>query len=652
VKDIETDEPIFGANVFIENSTVGATTDTAGKYMINNISSSSFQNIVVSHLAYQAKSIPLQGRKVIDFKLKPKTTVLSEVAVEQERDRKWKRLYKQFEKEFIGPTENAGYVQINNPWTMELAKNKAGELNGFSYDLLEIENRATGYQINFLVENFTRSGEEVKYIGKPYFTPLKASTKEEQIKWNEARKKAYLGSRRHFLYALSQDRLWEEGFIIYNAEFDQRQGIFKTQDRLSKQDIWQEGRLNFKRFLKVVYTKEKPEREFVKAFSSSTRIETGRNQSFELEDATQAKSQISYLFVKTSRGVQVNDEGVLKNPEYVLEYGYWSWERIAELIPYEYRVDLAQPTKKAKPKPISQITSSQESKRIIPLKNGFDLSNASLPLAEFVQGAPSKNAIPPITAPQFKIAKEVTWLRPDSQLIGVEFNGLVRAYPLEIMNRHEIVNDDFDGQAIAITYCPLCGSGMAFSRKIDQKTLSFGVSGLLLNNNLLFYDQESLSLWSQINMKGLTGKYKDYLLEAIPVTHTTWAEWRGKHPNSEVLTRATGYNFKYQEAAYVGYHKTDEIPFAIRAESSELKAKDVVLGVSTDGQYKAYPLKYLKKKKSPLDDVIGSTNITITYDKKTQQALIRSQTGQEILSMKLYWFAWYAFYPETEIYKN
>ncbi len=656
VKDIETDEPIFGANVFIENSTVGATTDPDGNFIIENIRGS-FQNVVVSHLAYQSKTIPLKGRTRIDFKLKSKTTQLSDVEIEQTRDRKWKRLYNQFQTEFIGPTKNAKNVTISNPWVMELSKNKSGELNGYSHDLLEIENRSTGYKISFLVENFTRSGEEVKYIGKPFFTPLEASSKEEEIAWRNAREKTYLGSRQHFLFALANDRVFEEGFLMYNADFDQREGTFKTQDRVEREDVLRDGTLSFKRFLKVVYTEEKPEQEFVKAFSSSTRVDLGNFRgnrgrgNIQLENRADSKNQISYLFVKTSRGVQLSDDGVFKNPEYVLEYGYWSWERIAELLPYEYRLDLVAPTKKAKPKPISQITVAQAPIVNFENTNGFDLSNTSVPVEDIIKGAPSRNAIPPINSPQFVAASEVKWLRDNSRLIGFEHNGIQRAYPLEILNRHEIVNDTFEDLNVAITYCPLCGSGMAFNRLVDDQLLSFGISGLLLNNNVLMFDQTTNSLWSQIDSEAITGANKGKKLIELPVMHMTWSEWKEKFPNSQVLSRETGYDFPYAEAAYVGYDRTDEVPFPVVAENDDFKPKELVMGVSVDGQFKAYPLRSIKKKKNKFDDLIGRKKVSIQYSKKSNTAQIFDEEGNEIPSIRLYWFAWYAFHPETEVYK-
>ena len=337
VIDKESGEPIFGANIFIENSTLGTTSDLDGRYEIDGIRTS-FKNIVVSHLAFKSQTIPLNEQRQIDFLLEPKIRELNAVEIEGARDRKWKRLYKKFEESFIGNSKNAKSITVNNPWVMDLMKNKDGDLTGSSLDLLEIENRATGYEIQFFVESFNQSGDQVSYSGKPLFTPLKPSSQAETDAWEEARLRTYLGSKQHFLYALINDRLQEEGFSIYDASFDQRTGRFMTFDELTRNEVFESDRLCFRDFMKVVYENKKPEAAFARAFNSSTTIDMGRRGSLELEDRNSSKNQTSYLFIKTSRGVKIDKEGFFTDPQFVLEYGYWSWERVAELLPYEYHL--------------------------------------------------------------------------------------------------------------------------------------------------------------------------------------------------------------------------------------------------------------------------------------------------------------------------
>ncbi|MBZ9731653.1 DUF3179 domain-containing protein, partial [Salegentibacter sp. JZCK2] len=119
-------------------------------------------------------------------------------------------------------------------------------------------------------------------------------------------------------------------------------------------------------------------------------------------------------------------------------------------------------------------------------KKGFDLSNASIPISEIKDGGPPKDGIPSIDSPKFLSASKAI-LSKNDRILGVYENGIAKAYPIAIMNYHEIVNDDFEGKAVVITYCPLCGSGIAFNAKVNDKILNFGVSGLLYNSDVLLY---------------------------------------------------------------------------------------------------------------------------------------------------------------------
>ena len=130
---------------------------------------------------------------------------------------------------------------------------------------------------------------------------------------------------------------------------------------------------------------------------------------------------------------------------------------------------------------------------------GFDLSNASIPVDEIKDGGPPKDGIPAIDQPEFKKASAVQ-LDEQTRVMGVKVNEVAKAYPVPIMNYHEIVNDMFAGRPVVVTYCPLCGSGIAFDAAIDGERKTFGVSGLLYNSDVLLYDRQTESLWSQIMM--------------------------------------------------------------------------------------------------------------------------------------------------------
>lgn len=134
---------------------------------------------------------------------------------------------------------------------------------------------------------------------------------------------------------------------------------------------------------------------------------------------------------------------------------------------------------------------------------GFDLSRAIIPAKEIRRGGPPPDGIPSIDEPKFTPVAEVDFLEPDDTVIAFEKDGVARAYPFRILIWHEIVNDVVADQPIAVVYCPLCGTAMVFDRRYDDQTLEFGVSGLLYNSDVLMFDRQSKSLWSQLGLKSV-----------------------------------------------------------------------------------------------------------------------------------------------------
>ena len=177
--------------------------------------------------------------------------------------------------------------------------------------------------------------------------------------------------------------------------------------------------------------------------------------------------------------------------------------------------------------------------------NGFDLSNASLPVSQILSGGPPRDGIPAIDRPRFIAARQAAFLGDDDRVLGVYHKGIARAYPIRILNWHEIVNDQFAGEAVVVSFCPLCGTGTAFST-LHGKAKTFGVSGLLYNSDLLLYDRETESLWSQIAATAISGPLRGEGLTLLPVAHTTWADWRKRYPDTTVLSTDTGYSRDYQ----------------------------------------------------------------------------------------------------------
>ncbi len=284
-------------------------------------------------------------------------------------------------------------------------------------------------------------------------------------------------------------------------------------------------------------------------------------------------------------------------------------------------------------------------------KLGFDLNAASVPIDEIVAGGAEKDGIPSIDFPQYINAGEARFLRGRERVLGIAFNGISRAYPIKILNYHEIVNDVIGDTPVVITFCPLCGSGMAFFAKHKDQRLIFGVAGLLYNNDVLLYDRPSESLWSQIMSEAITGPMRGARLIALPVSHTTWRDWRERHPDSQVLSDDTGFSWDYDVDHYPDYARSGRVFFPLSAQSGEYRRKEMVMGLAIDGQFKAYPFRELKRGPQQFSDQFAGRRFDIQYDHRNRTARAVDEQGAEVATVLAYWFAWYAFHPDTEIYK-
>ncbi|MCU7834007.1 MAG: DUF3179 domain-containing protein [gamma proteobacterium symbiont of Taylorina sp.] len=282
-------------------------------------------------------------------------------------------------------------------------------------------------------------------------------------------------------------------------------------------------------------------------------------------------------------------------------------------------------------------------------KNGFDLSNASIKYEEIFSGGPPRDGIPSIDKPKFIDISQVDFLQDDDIVIGLVRADKARAYPSRILVWHEIVNDIIDGEAVVVTYCPLCGTAMVFDRHIAGKLHTFGVSGLLYQSDVLMYDRESESLWSQLAMKSVSGSELGNKLFWLPSEHLTWKAWREKYPDGEVLSTDTGHNRNYSSAAYSSYFASDQTMFPVRYTRKELSKKVWVIGVIINGQAKAYAVNKLSVN-SVIKDNLGNQKITIKYDAERKHHQIMNQQGEQIPSVLVFWFAWQAFYPQTQLW--
>lgn len=283
---------------------------------------------------------------------------------------------------------------------------------------------------------------------------------------------------------------------------------------------------------------------------------------------------------------------------------------------------------------------------------GFEVDEGKMlvPIKEIHSGGPAKDGIPAIDNPKFVSANQVKTLGPDNRVLGISYNGVVKAYPINIMDYHEIVNDHFDHQPVVVTYCPLCGSGVAYHSQVKGMDMTFGVSGLLYNSDVLLYDRQTESLWSQLMSKSVAGPLTGNKMKMLVMTNTSWGDWYKEHPDTLVLSRDTGYRRNYDKSPYDGYEDSSGVWFPVKNKDARYHPKERVLGIEIDGKFKAYPFAELSKTEGVVEDSFQGHELKIHYSANSHSARITGQDAAEIPSINSFWFAWFAFHPETEVF--
>lgn len=324
-------------------------------------------------------------------------------------------------------------------------------------------------------------------------------------------------------------------------------------------------------------------------------------------------------------------------------------------------------------------------------------AEVSLPIpdSELRRGA-AKDGIPAITVPAFATdwSSVKATLGDEELVVGIEVDGRARAYPLAVLNWHEIVNDDFGGPLL-VTYCPLCASGVVADRTVDGKVRTFGVSGLLWQSDLVMYDTESESLWSQLLATAIQGPLTGNELTLRPSTVTTWGEWRDAHPKTEVLLpppmsdTVKGFQTRnYDRNPYVGYDRSERVGIGYNTDvDGRLHPKAMVVGVTSGGVSRAYPLETVQQAGvvndtvGDLPVVVAATNSgslvayvrrvdgTVLTFERDGDALVADGSRWSLVTgtaldgphegvrlarandrSQLFWFAWADFHPGTDIY--
>jgi hypothetical protein len=314
--------------------------------------------------------------------------------------------------------------------------------------------------------------------------------------------------------------------------------------------------------------------------------------------------------------------------------------------------------------------------------------------AQIVDGGPGVDGIPAINNPVFEEAAAST-LGDDQRVVGVFFNGVAKAYPHEILDWHEIVNDEFAGQAITTSYCPLTASAVAWLGDMTHADPTFGTSGLLHNSNLLLYDRETRSLWSQLLQVSVNGQRVEEFATSLPLVETSFGTWKEMYPDSLVMTRDTGHNREYGTYPYGNYLEIAGLLFPVNNVDQRLHPKTRVHAVRVDTVSRVYQLAAFGDETQVINDQLGDGAIVIigntakdfsaSFSRVLDDGTILNFTGvsgelpavmqddegntwdvfgkaisgprsgaqlDKTTSMTIMWFGWVAYFDSVEIYFN
>jgi hypothetical protein len=293
-----------------------------------------------------------------------------------------------------------------------------------------------------------------------------------------------------------------------------------------------------------------------------------------------------------------------------------------------------------------------------------DFSKHLVPVAEFQSGGPPRDGIPPIDRPRYTRAGDVDFLADREPVILVEADGDSRAFPLQILTWHEIVNAQIGDTPVAVTFCPLCNTAIAFDRRVDGDILDFGTTGKLRDSDLVMYDRQTESWWQQFSGEALVGELAGKKLRQVPARMMSWREFRRDHPEGLVLNRDTGFARDYGRNPYPGYDDVESSPiFAARNEDDRrLPPKERVVYVEAGDRAYAVPFVSLAAKRvveieteEGLIQVRWRAGVVSALDR---QAISKSRDvgaanvlleGEPIPFTEPFWFAVAAFRPDIEI---
>lgn len=281
--------------------------------------------------------------------------------------------------------------------------------------------------------------------------------------------------------------------------------------------------------------------------------------------------------------------------------------------------------------------------------NGFDLIGVAVPKDALINGGQPRDGIPALDAPKFAPGREAG-LGFEERVVGVELNGVARAYPRSVLIWHEVVNDRIGEQPFVLVYSPLSGTVAAFDARAAQGADRFGVSGLLYNSGTVLFDRASASLWLPLDGLAIAGPRKGERLPGIVAVETSWADWLTRHPDTQLLTPDTGHQRPYGQDPYADYVSNSELRFPVATTDSRYHPKEPVLVIGQGGRYRAYPFAELAVHDKPFTDTLAGKRYRIDFNYADQRALVTDADGKPVPTATEYWFAWHAAHPKDPVY--
>lgn len=332
--DASTSNPIPKVHIFKNDTLLVGTSTPEGIFQLNLFNQQEIE-LVFTHVGYETvrRTINPITKKQYALWMIPKVEKLEGVTISINRDKRWKKLFNKFKTDFLGSSSNASQCKILNPWVVEFVETKKGiKLKRGTQDTLEIENYALGYNLLFLLSNFSLENNDVYYKGQCWFSALAAKNKKQTRRWTRNRKRAYKGSFQHFLAALASRRVTKEGFEFQVSKYPpyKSNGLYF---KVPIEQILRPGKkvdeyiLMSPYYIKVVYYGELEEYNYLKWYKRSNPWVRGH---------LKPRAQLSWLWLG-SGAIAFNDKGnILNDADKVIRYGYWAWERVGEMLPANY----------------------------------------------------------------------------------------------------------------------------------------------------------------------------------------------------------------------------------------------------------------------------------------------------------------------------